>query len=53
MGAVAKDGSSVQAGLASIRCILEHLPHQPITHLMSKRKTKLCEIPFGIKWTKK
>lgn len=53
MGAMAKDGSSVQAGLSSIRCMLEPLPHQPITHLMDKEKTKCCGIPFEIKWTKK
>lgn len=53
MGAVAKHSSSVQVGLASLRYVLESLPHQPITCLMSKEKTKCYRIPFGSMWTKK
>lgn len=38
MGVVAKDGNSAQDGLASTMCMLEPLFHQPITHLMSRKK---------------
>lgn len=53
MRTVAKHGSSVQVGLATIRYMLESLPHQPDTRLMSKEKTKCCRIPLGSTWTKK
>lgn len=53
MGAVAKPGSSVQVGLASIRYVLASLPHQPDTRLRSKEKTKCYRIPLGSMWTKK